>query len=135
MASQDQRYTLCGFTMELDWRPLHFAERIPAHRICSACGVLPRETVFLPCRDVLCRSCYEQCQVDDGYACPLDGDQFLPEEAEWRDFPMENLLRRKIFLMLALASPFAPIHICPAVGVFVDAVQDRQEPVTRTCAP
>nr|XP_050024534.1 TNF receptor-associated factor 6-like isoform X1 [Dermacentor andersoni] len=96
MASQDQRYTLCGFTMELDWRPLHFAERIPAHRICSACGVLPRETVFLPCRDVLCRSCYEQCQVDDGYACPLDGDQFLPEEAEWRDFPMENLLRRKV---------------------------------------
>ncbi|XP_075530933.1 uncharacterized protein LOC142564014 [Dermacentor variabilis] len=96
MDSQDQRYTLCGFTEELDWRPVHFAERIPAHRICSACGVLPRETVFLPCRDVLCRSCYEQCQVTDGYACPLDADQFLPEEAEWRDFPLENLLRRKV---------------------------------------
>ncbi|XP_075529713.1 uncharacterized protein LOC142563079 [Dermacentor variabilis] len=96
MASQGKLYTLCGFTEELDWRPLHFVEPVPANRICGACGVLPRKTVFLPCRDLLCISCYEQCVLDDGHACLLDGDQFLPEDAEWREFPLENLLRRKI---------------------------------------
>ncbi|XP_075530929.1 uncharacterized protein LOC142564011 isoform X1 [Dermacentor variabilis] len=96
MASQEQRYTLCGFTGELDWRPLNFAERIPAHRICNACGVLPRVTAFLPCRHVLCNSCYEQCVLREGHACPLDGEQFLQEDADWRDFPLKNLLRRKV---------------------------------------
>ncbi|XP_075529701.1 uncharacterized protein LOC142563072 [Dermacentor variabilis] len=96
MTSQGKLYTLCGFTEELDWRPLHFLEPVPARRICGACGVLPRKTVFLPCRDVLCISCYEQCVLDDGHACLLDGDQFLPEDAEWREFSLENLLRRKI---------------------------------------
>ncbi|XP_049511507.1 uncharacterized protein LOC119465199 isoform X2 [Dermacentor silvarum] len=96
MASQGKRYTLCGFDKELDWRPLHFVERVPAQRICNACGVLPRSTVFLPCRHVLCQSCYEQCLLDDGHSCLLDGDQFLSEEAEWRDFPLENLLKRKV---------------------------------------
>ncbi|KAH7934298.1 hypothetical protein HPB49_024668 [Dermacentor silvarum] len=96
MASQGKRYTLCGFDKELDWRPLHFVERVPAQRICNACGVLPRSTVFLPCRHVLCQSCYEQCLLDDGHSCLLDGDQFLSEEAEWRDFPLENLLKRKL---------------------------------------
>ncbi|XP_037581923.1 TNF receptor-associated factor 6-like isoform X2 [Dermacentor silvarum] len=96
MASQGQWYTLCGFSQELDWRPLHFVERIPAHRICDACGVLPRVAVFLSCRHVLCKTCYEQCALVDGRACPLDGDQFLEEEAEWRDFPLENLLKRKV---------------------------------------
>ncbi|KAH7932736.1 hypothetical protein HPB49_002044 [Dermacentor silvarum] len=95
MAPQGQLYTLCGFSQELDWRPLHFVQRIPAHRICKACGVLPRVTVFLPCRHVLCKSCYEQCLLDDGCACLLDSDQFLSEEAEWRDFPLENPLKWK----------------------------------------
>ncbi|KAH7986468.1 hypothetical protein HPB49_025958 [Dermacentor silvarum] len=87
---------LCGFTQELDWRPLHFVDPIPAHRICDACGVLPRVTVFLPCRHLLCKSCYEQCLLDDRHACPLEGDQFLDEDAEWIHFPLENLLRRKV---------------------------------------
>ncbi|XP_070383567.1 uncharacterized protein [Dermacentor albipictus] len=96
MASQGKRYALCGFTEELDWRELHFVEPIPAHRICDACGVLPRVTVFLPCRHVLCESCYEQSVLDGGHACPLDGGQFLEEDADRRDFPLENLLRRKV---------------------------------------
>ncbi|XP_037581919.1 TNF receptor-associated factor 6-A-like [Dermacentor silvarum] len=96
MASRGQPYTLCGFSEDLDWRPLHFLEPIPAHRLCNACGVLPRVTVFLPCRHVLCKSCYEQCVLDDGHACLLDGDQFLSEEAECRDFPLKNLLKRKV---------------------------------------
>ncbi|XP_054921250.1 TNF receptor-associated factor 6-like [Dermacentor andersoni] len=96
MASQGKRYTLCGFNEELDWRPLHFLGPVPAHRICDACGVLSRKTVFLPCQHVLCKSCFEQCVLHKGHACLLDGDQFIPEEAEWREFPLENLLRRKI---------------------------------------
>lgn len=96
MALQSQWYTLFGFSKELDWRPLHFVDSIPAQRICNACGLLPRMTVFLPCRHVLCKTCYEQCLLDDGHACPLDGAQFLEEDAEWRDFPSEKLLRRKV---------------------------------------
>ncbi|XP_070383982.1 TNF receptor-associated factor 5-like isoform X3 [Dermacentor albipictus] len=96
MASQSKRHTLCGFTEDLDWRPLHFVEPIPAYRICDACGVLPRVTVFLPCRHVLCKGCYEQCVLDDGRACPLDGDQFREEDADWREFPLQNLLGRKV---------------------------------------
>ncbi|XP_075529714.1 uncharacterized protein LOC142563080 isoform X1 [Dermacentor variabilis] len=96
MASEGQRYTLCGFTQELDWRPLCFVEPIATNKLCDACGVLPRVTAFLPCRHVLCKSCYEQCLLDDGPACPLDGDKFHEEDAQWIHFPLENLLRRKV---------------------------------------
>ncbi|XP_049512456.1 TNF receptor-associated factor 6-like isoform X2 [Dermacentor silvarum] len=95
MAFQTQRCTVFGFSQELDWRPLYFAEPIPAHRICDGCGLLPRVTVFLPCRHVLCKTCYEQCVVDDQHSCPLDGDAFLDEDVQWGDFPLENLLKRK----------------------------------------
>lgn len=93
---QDQRYTLVGFSKQLDWRPLHFVEPIPAYKICDACGLLPRVTVFLPCRHVLCKSCYEQCLLDNGHACPLDGEQFLEGDTQWGDFPLEKLLSRKV---------------------------------------
>ncbi|XP_037581995.1 TNF receptor-associated factor 6-B-like isoform X3 [Dermacentor silvarum] len=96
MAFQTQRYTVFGFSQELDWRPLYFAEPVPAHRICDGCGLLPRVTVFLPCRHVLCKTCYEQCVVDDQHSCPLDGDAFLDEDVQWGDFPLENLLKRKV---------------------------------------
>ncbi|KAH7932730.1 hypothetical protein HPB49_001788 [Dermacentor silvarum] len=53
-------------------------------------------TVFLPCRHVLCKSCYEQCLLDNGHACPLDGEQFLEGDTQWGDFPLEKLLSRKV---------------------------------------
>lgn len=93
---QGQWYTLFGFSKELDWRPLHFVDSIPAHRICNACGVVPRVSVFLPCRHVLCNTCYEQCVCDKVQACPLDGDPFREEDVGWTDFPLENLLKRKV---------------------------------------
>nr|XP_054921105.1 uncharacterized protein LOC126518991 isoform X2 [Dermacentor andersoni]XP_054921106.1 uncharacterized protein LOC126518991 isoform X2 [Dermacentor andersoni]XP_054921107.1 uncharacterized protein LOC126518991 isoform X2 [Dermacentor andersoni] len=97
MASQGQRYTLCGFSQELDWRPLHFVEPVPAHRICNACGVIPSSTALLPCEHVLCRSCYVHCLLEDEvHACPLDGDHFVEEDAQWIHFPLENLLKRKV---------------------------------------
>ncbi|XP_070383125.1 TNF receptor-associated factor 6-like [Dermacentor albipictus] len=96
MAAQDQRYTLFGFSPELDWRPVHFVDSAPVNRICEACGLLPRVNIFMPCGHVLCQSCYEQCLLDDAYACPLDGQPFLEEDAQWAYFSLENLLSRKV---------------------------------------
>ncbi|KAH6923453.1 hypothetical protein HPB50_001274 [Hyalomma asiaticum] len=96
MASQGQLYTLCGFSAELDWRPLRFVEPVPAHRVCNACGVLPRVTAFLSCRHVLCKTCYERCSLDGRCACPLEGDPFLEGDVEWRDFAPQSLLSRKV---------------------------------------
>ncbi|KAL1482360.1 hypothetical protein MTO96_033856 [Rhipicephalus appendiculatus] len=95
-SSQGQLYTLCGFGAELDWRPLRFVEPVPAHRVCSACGVLPCVTAFLSCRHVLCRSCYERCLLNDGRVCPIEGDPFLEDDVEWRELPSQNLLSRKV---------------------------------------
>uniref|UniRef100_A0A6M2CNC0 Putative tnf receptor-associated factor 6 ovary overexpressed n=1 Tax=Rhipicephalus microplus TaxID=6941 RepID=A0A6M2CNC0_RHIMP len=96
MAVQEQRYTLFGFSKELDWRPLHFVDSIPAHRICNACGLVHRVTVFLPCRHVLCNSCYAQCLSDKVHGCPIDGDPFLEEDAQRGEFPLDSLLKRKV---------------------------------------
>ncbi|KAL1448629.1 hypothetical protein MTO96_044024 [Rhipicephalus appendiculatus] len=95
-SSQGQLYTLCGFGAELDWRPLRFVEPVPAHRVCSACGVLPCVTAFLSCRHVLCRSCYERCLLNGGRVCPIEGDPFLEDDVEWRELPSQNLLSRKV---------------------------------------
>ncbi|KAH7939041.1 hypothetical protein HPB52_005076 [Rhipicephalus sanguineus] len=96
MALQSQRYTPVGFLEELDWRPLHFVDLIPAERICDGCGLLPQETAFLPCRHALCIPCYQQCLVDEEYECLLDCTQFSEEDVEWREFPLEHLLKHKV---------------------------------------
>ncbi|XP_049274284.1 uncharacterized protein LOC119403432 [Rhipicephalus sanguineus] len=90
------RYTIFGFSHELDWRPMHFVEPIPAHRLCEVCGLLSKWTVFLPCRHVVCKTCYGQCFVNEVYDCPLDSVQFREEDAQWMEFPVENLLKRKV---------------------------------------
>ncbi|KAL1467401.1 hypothetical protein MTO96_042212, partial [Rhipicephalus appendiculatus] len=95
MARQDQRYTLFGFSKELDWRPLHFVDSIPAHRICNVCGLLHRVTMFLPCRHVLCNNCYAQCLLDKAHSCPLDSEPFLEEDAQRGEFSLDSLLKRK----------------------------------------
>ncbi|KAL3242959.1 hypothetical protein MRX96_047653 [Rhipicephalus microplus] len=69
-----QRYSVSGYSHELDCRPFHFAEPIPAVRICAVCGA----------------------SVNGICECPLDGDKFLVKDAEWKIFPMKNLLRRKV---------------------------------------
>uniref|UniRef100_A0A6M2CIJ6 Putative tnf receptor-associated factor 6 midgut overexpressed n=1 Tax=Rhipicephalus microplus TaxID=6941 RepID=A0A6M2CIJ6_RHIMP len=91
-----QRYSVSGFSPELGYRPFHFAEPIPAVRICAVCGLLPQTTTSLPCRHVLCKTCYPQCLVNGICECPLDGDKFLVKDPEWKVFPMKNLLRRKV---------------------------------------
>ncbi|KAL1446447.1 hypothetical protein MTO96_044583 [Rhipicephalus appendiculatus] len=96
MAVQSQRYTLFGFSKELDLRPLHFVGRIPTEIICDGCGFLPYETAFLPCRHVLCKTCYQQCFVNEEYECLLDCIKFPEEDVEWRAFPLNNLLVCKV---------------------------------------
>ncbi|XP_065284359.1 uncharacterized protein [Dermacentor albipictus] len=95
MALQTQRYTLVGFSKELDRRSLHFVEPIPANRICKVCSLVPRMTAFLPCLHVVCKTCYEQCQLNDDNFCPLDGNMFREDDVDWRDFPADVLLRRQ----------------------------------------
>ncbi|XP_065284333.1 uncharacterized protein [Dermacentor albipictus] len=95
MALGTQRYKLVGFTKQLDRRSLHFVEPLPAYRICKACGLVPRMAAFLPCSDVVCRLCYEQCRLNDNL-CPLHGQTFKEADVDWREFPADALLRRQV---------------------------------------
>ncbi|XP_075530733.1 uncharacterized protein LOC142563913 [Dermacentor variabilis] len=95
MALATQRYKLVGFTKELDRRSLHFVEPLPAYRICKACGLVPRMAAFLPCSDVVCKLCYEQCRLNHNF-CPLHGQMFKEEDVDWREFTADALLRRQV---------------------------------------
>lgn len=97
MSADGHSYTPCGFSSEIDWRPVHFVEPLPSYRVCSACGLVPKTAALLPCRHVLCQPCYEQCVVDSGHACPLDGDGWQENDVDWRDFPAENLMKRQVW--------------------------------------
>ncbi|KAL1445298.1 hypothetical protein MTO96_029254 [Rhipicephalus appendiculatus] len=96
MPTPTQRYTLVGFSNELDWRALSFVEALPSYRVCQACGLVARATALLPCLHVYCKNCYEQCRLDDGHCCPLDGQPASGEDVEWREFPVKNLLKRMV---------------------------------------
>ncbi|KAH7938601.1 hypothetical protein HPB51_028878 [Rhipicephalus microplus] len=96
MVLANQQYTLVGFTEDLDWNPLQFVNALPKNRLCSLCGLVRKTTALLPCGHVACSSCYEQCKVADGHVCPIDGQNCLEEDVEWRDFPAENLLNREV---------------------------------------
>lgn len=96
MASASRTYTLFGFCDELDRKTVQFVDAIPEHRICSACGLLPKVTVLLPCGHALCEACYTACVRDDPPSCPLNGEEFCADDVDWRDFPVENLSRRLV---------------------------------------
>ncbi|KAL3247462.1 hypothetical protein MRX96_057047 [Rhipicephalus microplus] len=96
MLTPTQRCTVVGFSNELDWRPLSFAEPLPSYRVCQACGLVPRVTALLPCLHVYCKSCFEQCRLDSGHCCLLDGQPASTEDVEWREFPVRNLLKRMV---------------------------------------
>ncbi|KAL1477820.1 hypothetical protein MTO96_035451 [Rhipicephalus appendiculatus] len=96
MPTPGHRYTLVGFSGELDWRELNFAEPIPPSIICNACGLVTRVTAFLPCLHVFCKRCYEQGHNDDVHCCPLDAQRALEAEVQWREFPARNVLKREV---------------------------------------
>ncbi|XP_037515796.1 E3 ubiquitin-protein ligase PDZRN3-B [Rhipicephalus sanguineus] len=71
-------------------------EPIPPNRICQACGLVTRVTTFLPCLHVFCKMCYEQCQSGEEHCCPFDGQRVQKGDAEWRELPADNLLKRMV---------------------------------------
>lgn len=91
-----QRYTLVGFSADLDWRPLRFVEPIPCNRMCRACGVVSRSAALLPCMHLLCESCYKQCAEDGGRVCPLDGQHWLDRDVDWKHTPVYEILRIQV---------------------------------------
>ncbi|KAH6924037.1 hypothetical protein HPB50_010830 [Hyalomma asiaticum] len=95
MAPVKHLYTLVDFAEDLDWKPLHFLKPLPRKRRCSVCMLVRKTTAVLPCGHVVCRCCYDGCEVEDEYVCPKDGKNF-PGKVKWRHFPTRNMLRRKV---------------------------------------
>ncbi|XP_077493991.1 TNF receptor-associated factor 6-like [Amblyomma americanum] len=89
-------YTLVGFSVEIDWRPLTFVKSIPSYRVCGACRLVRKKTALLPCRHTLCESCYLLSARDGGRVCPLDGNQCEEGDVFQKQFPADELLRREV---------------------------------------
>ncbi|XP_070384133.1 TNF receptor-associated factor 3-like [Dermacentor albipictus] len=89
-------YTLNGFGRDLDRCPMVFLEPFSASRVCSLCAVVPEQTALLPCRDVVCRTCYDRCREMDVGACPLHTSMRInPDDIEWRVLPLSEVSKRK----------------------------------------
>ncbi|KAH7962674.1 hypothetical protein HPB52_017387 [Rhipicephalus sanguineus] len=68
-----------GFGAHLDRRPTVFVPELPSKSLCSLCGLLPAASFILPCKHLLCGSCfYQYRQISD--RCPLDQRVFRQEE-------------------------------------------------------
>ncbi|KAK8766411.1 hypothetical protein V5799_006808 [Amblyomma americanum] len=91
MATPGPRYTLVGFSTELDWRPLRFAAPKNPFCVCVACGLVRPVTASLPCKHILCGSCYEQSAQGDERVCPLDGQQCLDKDVSLQLIPIDEL--------------------------------------------
>lgn len=89
------KYTLTGFGQFLEWRTVHFTERLPKIRICRLCGVVASAVRLLPCTHVLCESCEDQV-VDRGRQCPIDGSPFVGEEVQTLPFAQRDLGEREV---------------------------------------
>ncbi|KAH9365889.1 hypothetical protein HPB48_017281 [Haemaphysalis longicornis] len=96
MAHGRQKFALVGYSEDLEKRPLKFADPIPASRICSACGNIPRMTYTLVCGHTFCDSCCESCTTASECMCPLDGDVCDRDAVARIEYPAEQLLRRKV---------------------------------------
>lgn len=88
-------YTLLGYSRDLDWRPTRFVGPVPSVRVCSLCGLIPDATVQLPCAHVLCRLCFDG-SLRQGGVCPLDGQGFARDDAEWITLSLESFMKRKV---------------------------------------
>lgn len=88
-------FTVFGFHSGFDWRPTRFVNGIPSNKVCSACGLVPSKSALLPCRHVLCGTCYDVCG-SGRKSCPVENEQFEGEDVVWTNFGKENLLSRKV---------------------------------------
>ncbi|XP_077551040.1 TNF receptor-associated factor 3-like [Haemaphysalis longicornis] len=87
--------TVFGFGCTLDWRPTVFVNGIPSNRVCSACGLVPSNIALLPCRHLLCKSCYDRC-ASNGSRCCLDGEAILADDVLWSATSTDSILGRNI---------------------------------------
>ncbi|KAH9365902.1 hypothetical protein HPB48_015259 [Haemaphysalis longicornis] len=96
MAHCKPEFVLVGYSEDLERRPLKFVDQIPPARICGACGNVPRRTYFLLCGHTLCKSCYQSCVTYSKCVCPLDGEDCAIKKVSVKEYPVENLLSRKV---------------------------------------
>ncbi|XP_077557755.1 uncharacterized protein LOC144173115 [Haemaphysalis longicornis] len=96
MAHNRQEFALVGYSEHLERRPLKFVDPIPASRICSACGNIPRLTYILMCGHAFCEPCYESCASTSECVCPLDGDVCDRDDVTRKEYKVEQLLGRKV---------------------------------------
>ncbi|KAH7951999.1 uncharacterized protein LOC119393456 [Rhipicephalus sanguineus] len=87
--------TLFGFDCGLDWRPTTFVKAIPSTRVCNACGLVPAKAVTLPCRHLLCLSCYCRNGIKRN-CCPLDGAVFQQEDVAISVYRKDSVLSRTV---------------------------------------
>lgn len=83
-------YRLCGFSPALHMKPTWFQAPLPATRVCSICGVVPKNMALLPCCHPVCQCCF-QVFVSKESVCSLDGKQFKEEQVEWLEFSEKRL--------------------------------------------
>ncbi|KAH6923466.1 hypothetical protein HPB50_001287 [Hyalomma asiaticum] len=107
MASVNPQYTLVGIAADLDWRPVRFTEPLPQEWLCSVCGIFPERRNALPCGHVACLTCFGRCAEAGRYACPVDGKSFSADDVKGKDYPEEELRRKKVS------------HSGPNVSIFV----------------
>lgn len=89
------KYRLCGFSKLLDWKPTLFQEQLPAMRLCSVCGVLPKKVALLPCGHTHCEYCL-QVSLANGSVCLLDKKQYREDLVEWLHFTEEWLAKSNV---------------------------------------
>lgn len=72
-----------GFPYIANWTLVNFRREPPADRICSLCGVLPGDTLSIPCGHVFCRRCFQGLALPGGelVACPIDGTECSAQHA------------------------------------------------------
>ncbi|KAH9365886.1 hypothetical protein HPB48_017278 [Haemaphysalis longicornis] len=96
MAHNREQFVMVGYSEDIDRRPLKFVDPIPASRICSACGNIPKLTFMLVCGHTFCEPCYQSCATTSECVCPLDGDVCGRDDVSRKDYPADQLLRRKV---------------------------------------
>ncbi|XP_075559586.1 TNF receptor-associated factor 6-like [Dermacentor variabilis] len=97
MPPRSQRYALVGFSDALDWKPLDFVRPLPPCIVCAVCSVVRAAITPLPCGHSLCDGCSEQCAVDGGQQCPLDGDRYALDDVGWARFGADYVLEREVY--------------------------------------